>query len=187
MNLKEQFEKEIDKIAMCVYLNNNYYSDDYVKWLENKLDEKNNIGKVYVVTSGRYSDYGIDHIFLNEEDADKYVEEKNKGDYNQFCVELYNLNKTNIKTRECWQLDVYSKEPIFKRIEHYVEDAVEENKKSEINKYDWCWEKNYEPTEYIKKNGELIGKVHSYVSEDHCKKLAVELYQEFLRKDVYYD
>lgn len=185
MKYEEQYELETKLKSLYIDdYNETCYNYGYVKWLENQLDEKNNIEKVYVVTSGSYSDYQINHIFLNEKDADQYVEEMNKGDYKQFCVEVFNLNKTNIKTRERWRTDVYSKEPIFKMMEHCIEDDIEENKRGETTKYTWCWEKDYEPNEYYKNKGELIGKVFSYISEEHCKKLAVELYQEYLRRNL---
>lgn len=52
--------------------------------------------KVYVVTTGCYSDYGIDSIFLNEQDAKDHANKLElEGDYwDGARVEVYDLNKS---------------------------------------------------------------------------------------------
>lgn len=39
---------------------------------------------VYVVTSGKYSDYGIEAVFLDKEKAEQYVEIANVGEYDPY-------------------------------------------------------------------------------------------------------
>ena len=53
--------------------------------------------KVYVVTEGRYSDYGIVQVFLNKEKAENYVK-YNRGDWNDMQVEEYDTYDDN------WQM-----------------------------------------------------------------------------------
>jgi hypothetical protein len=50
---------------------------------------KNN--KVYLVTSGNYSDYGVDAVFESEELANKFIRSLKKC-YEEFRVEEYDLN-----------------------------------------------------------------------------------------------
>jgi hypothetical protein len=42
--------------------------------------------KVYIATSGSYSDYRIDQVFLNEEDARAYAETQREGDWDEWEV-----------------------------------------------------------------------------------------------------
>lgn len=44
---------------------------------------------VYVVTSGLYSDYGIDCVFVNKEKAEKYVKLRGKTDSSVHPYETY--------------------------------------------------------------------------------------------------
>ena len=47
---------------------------------------------IYVVTSGSYSDYGIDAIFDNKELAEQYIDAFEKGGYNEKSIEEFELN-----------------------------------------------------------------------------------------------
>lgn len=49
--------------------------------------------KIFIVTSGEYSDYGINRVFLNQENADRYVEVYNRGQtpYNHARIEEYDV------------------------------------------------------------------------------------------------
>ena len=47
--------------------------------------------KVYLVTSGDYSDYGVDAVFTSEELANKFIRSFEKS-YKEFRVEEYDLN-----------------------------------------------------------------------------------------------
>ena len=49
--------------------------------------------KVYIVTSGEYSDYGIDEVFDNREDAEKYVCLHKKYSYWDLHIEEYDICK----------------------------------------------------------------------------------------------
>ena len=52
--------------------------------------------KIYVVTGGEYSDYGIYEIFSNEEVAKKYVEVHNHQ-YFSLRIEEWNMDEVTVK------------------------------------------------------------------------------------------
>ncbi|MGG0308325.1 hypothetical protein ABEY43_07075 [Priestia megaterium] len=51
--------------------------------------------KVFIVTSGSYSDYGIDRVFLDEEKAQRYVDLKNTNNQN-YRLEEYDTDDDKI-------------------------------------------------------------------------------------------
>ena len=57
------------------------------------------MNKIYVVTSGDYSDYGIDAIFTSRELAQAFINAFKKRDYDEFRIEEFELNpyKTEIR------------------------------------------------------------------------------------------
>lgn len=69
--------------------------------------------KIYIVTSGEYSDYGIDAVFTTKEKAVDYVEQHGT-DYN---IEEYNLDEEVEKKTQLW----------------YVTFCVEDGKLREAN------------------------------------------------------
>ena len=56
--------------------------------------------KIYIVTSGEYSDYGIDAVFTTKEKAVDYVEQHGT-DYN---IEEYELDKEVEKKNQLWYI-----------------------------------------------------------------------------------
>lgn len=48
-------------------------ADDTVKQKKQKQELHHKVGKVYIVISGEYSDYHIETVCLNREDAERYV------------------------------------------------------------------------------------------------------------------
>lgn len=56
--------------------------------------------KIYIVTSGEYSDYGIDAVFTTKEKAADYVEQHGT-DYN---IEEYNLDEEVEKKTQLWNI-----------------------------------------------------------------------------------
>lgn len=56
------------------------------------------MAKVYVVTSGSYSDYGIDRIFLNKEKAETYHELIKRTHYDVNDIEEYDLSDDEVFT-----------------------------------------------------------------------------------------
>ena len=57
--------------------------------------------KIYIVTSGEYSDYSIDAVFTTKEKAVEYVEQHGT-DYN---IEKYNLDEEVEKKTQLWYID----------------------------------------------------------------------------------
>lgn len=57
--------------------------------------------KIYVVTSGEYSDYGIDAVFTTKEKAVEYVEQHGT-DYN---IEEYSLDEEVEKKTQLWRIE----------------------------------------------------------------------------------
>lgn len=49
--------------------------------------------KIYIVTSGTYSDYGIEAVFTTEEKAKEYVDKY--GDYDNRRIEVWDTDTTN--------------------------------------------------------------------------------------------
>lgn len=60
--------------------------------------------KVYVVTSGEYSDYGIDAIFATEEEANKFVNEVIGNTEDNYDVIEWELN--TIKEKYTYEIDI---------------------------------------------------------------------------------
>ena len=56
--------------------------------------------KIYIVTSGNYSDYGIDAVFTTKEKAVDYVEQH--GTY--YDIEEYDLDKEVEKKTQLWSI-----------------------------------------------------------------------------------
>lgn len=54
------------------------------------------MNKVYIVTSGAYSDYSIEKVFDNREDAEKYICLHNNDGYWNMRVEEYDIYKNVI-------------------------------------------------------------------------------------------
>lgn len=59
--------------------------------------------KIYIVTSGEYSDYGIDAVFTTKEKAVDYVE-RHGTDYN---IEEYNIDEDVEKKTQLWNIAFY--------------------------------------------------------------------------------
>ena len=51
------------------------------------------MNKVYIVTSGAYSDYSIEEVFDNREDAEKYICLYNNDGYWNMRIEEYDICK----------------------------------------------------------------------------------------------
>ena len=51
------------------------------------------MNKVYIVTSGAYSDYAIEEVFDNYEDAEKYICLYNNDGYHGMRIEEYDIYK----------------------------------------------------------------------------------------------
>ena len=121
--------------------------------------------KVYVVTVGEYSDYGIEKIFLCKSKAEKYIEiYNNKGKYYSAQLEEYETYDDNIsydlknETKYYWQsINMRTGE-----LKYSGEEKIISNKKTIIEKNEYH---------------SHILTVYSSISLEHAKKVAIEKYQ----------
>ena len=60
-----------------------------------------NANKIYIVTSGCYSDYHIEAVFTTQDKANDYVQQ-NGTDYN---IEEYELDKEVFKVEKLWRVE----------------------------------------------------------------------------------
>lgn len=59
--------------------------------------------KIYIVTSGCYSDYQIEAVFTTEEKANEYVQQHGT-DYN---IEEYDVDEEVVKSEKSWSVEFY--------------------------------------------------------------------------------
>ena len=64
--------------------------------------------KVYIVTEGQYSDYGVRAVFLSREKAAAYIK-ANEGKYDDYFIEEYETFDDEIETTQDFLDDVYIK------------------------------------------------------------------------------
>lgn len=62
--------------------------------------------KIYVVTEGQYSDYGIRAVFLSREKAAAYIK-ANEGKYDDYFIEEYETSDDEIETTQDFLDDTY--------------------------------------------------------------------------------
>ena len=120
--------------------------------------------KVYVVTSGSYSDYGIDYIFRDETLAKKFV--KKMGPKNEYQIEEYETMRTMPKTYTYWYFEIAGKSKAY---EITMEKRISTN---ESDDREMIW---YSPSRYGAGNGV------TNVSAKRAQKLAAEMYQRYIR------
>lgn len=63
---------------------------------------------VYIVTEGRYSDYGIRAVFLSREKAAAYIK-ANEGKYDDYFIEELETSDDEIETTQDFLDDIYIK------------------------------------------------------------------------------
>lgn len=112
--------------------------------------------KIYIVTSGNYSDYRIDSVFSTKEKAKEYVQ-NNGSDYHR--IEVYNLDEPIVKRNKLWLIS-------FNLEDGKIEDATVSNCKKEY----YCDTCKYEPHSFVKHlnfyvEAEIIDKAKKIASE----------------------
>lgn len=55
--------------------------------------------KIYVITSGEYSDYRVDAVYSTKELAEDFIQHNG----NDYCIEEYDLDKPIIRERKLWK------------------------------------------------------------------------------------
>lgn len=95
--------------------------------------------KVYVVTSGEYSDYGIEKVFLSKEKADIYCNLHNARSYSTCVVEEYETDDETIYTPMSYaefSIDIDTSEVKISFYEVAKEDYGYIKNQTLINEYD---------------------------------------------------
>lgn len=87
---------------------------------ESKMSED----KIYLVTSGQYSDYGVDAVFNSRELAQKFIDVFSHGSYNEMRIEERVLNPKEKEIRQGFKpfFVRMTKEGIVK--ECVIEDSI---------------------------------------------------------------
>lgn len=109
---------------------------------------------IYVVTSGDYSDYGIEAMFSTREKAQAYIDARNLNDYD----EGREVNEWIVDEQEGWLM-----RPQW--------EAHIRNEPPSIRDRDAAI-----------RRGKEVAYITSYVSPEHALKLAAEVRQQWLRE-----
>lgn len=128
--------------------------------------------RVYIVTSGTYSDYRINKVFSKKELAEAYLEQIKDID-SDWSIEEYLLDEdTDLIQRRVYVYTLFSEEA---QRAPYCRMAVEEGLPTDRTPKQCVGIGAYNSDEHRYFTG------RSFVSEEHAKKLAVEVYQKWLR------
>lgn len=65
--------------------------------------------KIYIVTSGEYSDYDINAVFSTKELANDYVQQHGT----ECCIEEYNIDEEVVKETKLWRIEFSLKDCSF--------------------------------------------------------------------------
>lgn len=111
--------------------------------------------KIYIVTSGEYSDYRIDAVFTTKEKAEEYVQ-NNGSDYR---IEDYELDKPIVNENKLWCIS-------FNLENGNIEDANVSYRKKEY----YCNTCKYVPYSFVKHidfyvEAEIMDKAKKIASE----------------------
>ena len=60
------------------------------------------MAKIYIVTSGEYSDYGINAVFSTKEKADEYLQQHGTG----FSIEIFDIDEDTKKETKIWRVEM---------------------------------------------------------------------------------
>lgn len=85
--------------------------------------------KVYIVTSGYYSEYGINAVFLNKEKAKMYCATRNGGRSEYYTIEEWNLSDKNTYTpKKSMEVNMFVKNSKKRITFNYYTSALEDDK-----------------------------------------------------------
>ena len=122
--------------------------------------------KVYLVTSGCYSDYHVDYVFTSKAKAEAFIEKGNDSDDGDiYQIEEMDITESVPKVYKYWEYSVAgrSKNCKIKIIEHTTTQEKDEYS-------------NYRGTRYS------AGWGYTPVSAERAQKLATEMYQRYIRE-----
>jgi hypothetical protein len=136
------------------------------------------MNKVFIVTSGAYSDYGINSVFSSREKAQAWVDKH--ANPSGYRIEEYEVDEcaAHVKlTRHEVAIDLESGDIIQTRAHDWIGPANVRSEPCEFIDFRRTGRSSGYPT-----FGFLFGRVISYVNAEHALKLAAECRQEWLRK-----
>ena len=94
--------------------------------------------KVFIATSGEYSDYRIDHVFLNEEDAATYAQTKNDvGAWDEYEVREGPIERRAFYCLSWWPHQADSRTTSGTLANPYVTDYVQDYDPNFKLKHEW--------------------------------------------------
>ncbi len=126
--------------------------------------------KVYIVTSGAYSDYQINAVFSTREKAESFV----NGGTDLYSIEEFPLDDYGEESvHKVWSARINAEGIVYTDETHEIKDST-------------CRGKTYPMTSYtpeycVGKPHISVGVAESCVSAEHALKLAVEARQAWLR------
>ena len=137
------------------------------------------MNRVYLVWSGEYSDKGVEAVFSNEEDAERYA--KIQGEINDY--ESYYVDEREV--------DEHVFKPDSKVVTYYeVEISLGELDKGEFLYDDYDHKEVFtKPVNIIIQNSNTWSHrrgiiVQSTTSFEHAKKIAIEQYQIYTQQQL---
>lgn len=135
------------------------------------------MNKVFLVTSGSYSDYHVDAAFSNEELAKSYVAERDKaGNSDPGLVEEFLIDEEAAhKCMTYWRVVIRLKDGALIRKET---GKMVDNPSQRV--WDWGTKVHNDSSPFRVASAEA----YSFVSEEHALKVASELRQGFLRSGL---
>jgi hypothetical protein len=123
--------------------------------------------KIYIVTSGEYSDYSIDGVFSTEENAQAYVNRRNADT----TIEVYTIDKmVDYQNKTLYSVSINYESGELTNRYTLIPDT---------DNGDSGWLDTKRLTTAYSKIGWI--RVTSYKSADHADKLAIEARQELQR------
>jgi hypothetical protein len=130
--------------------------------------------KIYIVTSGEYSDYGINCVFSSKKLAQKWIDGKVSCDNSSedFNIEEWKLDSEVLAENvEVWNCGIMLQSGEIveqpRSSKEYIQPFRGEIVQAEFRASCYC--------------GEPAARVRSGISSEHCLKLAVEHRQKWLR------
>ena len=132
--------------------------------------------EIYLVTCGSYSDYKVLGVFSSEKLANSWKEQHQKTGYPyDYQIEVYPLDSELPKLKSWWRstVNIVTGEIVQRESKYHIEDngwdiTLGNNL---LDHYYNCQTKSI-PNEFT---------FHSYKSQEHADKIAIENHQKFLR------
>lgn len=150
------------------------------------------VDKVYLVTSGSYSDYGVNAVFLDKAEAEQYAAELNKcAGHDDADVDEWDVGRPQDGKvlRQCWEARIDAKTGAMPANEEFAPNFPGWMMASPNAKVDREYDVAHEARCFMNPLSRSWGlplqpcivRRVSFVSQEHANKLAIEARQEILR------